>query len=88
MIALAVDTAEDLMRTGNAPAQIVTHYLKLGSSRERLEKQRIAMEVELMEAKKEQMASMAKQEELFEKAIRAMKTYSGSGSHEDEDYED
>lgn len=33
LIALAVDLAEKQMREGTASAQVITHYLKLGSTK-------------------------------------------------------
>lgn len=77
LVNLAVDLAERQLRDGSASAQVISHYLKAGSTREYLEKQRIAMDVELMEAKREQMASMARIEELYENAIGAMRSYQG-----------
>ena len=81
MSALAIDAAERMLRSENPPAQIVTHYLKASSSRERLEKERLQTEVTLLRAKQAQIESQARQEELFEKVVRAMKRYSG-----EEDY--
>jgi putative cell wall-binding protein len=83
LVALAVDEAERQMRAGVASAQVVTHYLKLGSSRERLEQERIAHENELLVAKREALASQARVEELYGKALAAMQTYSGQRPPED-----
>lgn len=77
LVNLAVDLAERQLRDGTASAQVISHYLKAGSTREYLEQQRIAMDVQLMEAKKEQMASAARMEELYEQAIASMRTYQG-----------
>jgi TRAP-type uncharacterized transport system substrate-binding protein len=49
----------------------------MGSSREVLEQQRMQHEIELMQAKKEHMQSMERQEELFAQALLAMTTYRG-----------
>lgn len=78
LVNLAVDLAERQLREGTASAQVLSHYLKAGSSREYLEKQRIAMDVELMKAKQEQLASMARIEELYSDAIGAMRAYQGN----------
>lgn len=83
MIDLAVTVAEDMMMSGNAPAQIVTHYLKLGSSREVLEQERIRMQVALDQEKIERMKSEARVEELYTGAIEAMRRYQGSNVVED-----
>ena len=77
MIGIAVDAAEDLMSSGNAPAQIITHYLKLGSSREKLEQERLRNEVSLLQIKRETIASQQRVEELYGKALEAMQAYSG-----------
>lgn len=91
MIAAAVDLAEKQILEGTASSQVITHYLKLGSSREKLEQERLANENELLIAKKEQMASADRIEELFSAAINAFKGYSGEplqlgGDDDDDDY--
>lgn len=78
MIALAHDLAEEQIRGGSASSQVITHFLKLGSSRERLEQERIAHENELMEVKKQQIEGQARVEELYLKAMSAMQSYSGN----------
>ena len=92
LINLAMDSAEKQMIEGTAPAQVVVHYLKLGSSREKLEQDRLRKENELLNAKVESMASAKRVEELYEQALNAMRTYAGQEVEEvfDEDlyYED
>jgi hypothetical protein len=73
----AYDLAEDQIRSGTASSQVITHFLKAGSSRERLEQERMRHEVELMEAKKEQLAGQARMEELFTDAVNAFRGYAG-----------
>lgn len=77
LISLAVDLAEKLLVEGTAPAQVITHFLKLASTREKLEQARIQQENLLLSAKIEQIASGKRIEELYETALKAMKTYSG-----------
>lgn len=77
LINLAYDTVEKQMEAGTASAQVLSHFLKIGSSREKLEQERIAMEVELQKARIEQLASEARVEELYAEAIKAMRHYSG-----------
>ena len=84
LVSLAVDLAEQQLRDGTASSQVITHYLKLGSTKERLEKEKLERENELLRAKTESLQSVQRQEELFEKAIKAMKKYDGSG--EDDEY--
>ena len=85
LIAAAEKLAERQMQDGTASAQVITHYLKLGSSREQLERQKLAGEVELQKAKIEAMASGMRMEELYIKAINAMKVYGGHGAEEPEE---
>jgi hypothetical protein len=77
LIAKAVDLAEKQLEDGTASAQVITHYLKLGSTRERLEQERMMREIELMEAKAANMASAANIEKLYNDAINVMRGYSG-----------
>lgn len=82
MISLAVDLAEKQLAEGKASAQVISHYIKLGSTREKLEQERLRRENALLEAKSEQIASGKRIEELFSAAIDAMRSYSGA-PHQD-----
>lgn len=75
--AAAYDLAEKQIHNGTASSQVITHFLKAGSMRERLEQQRMEHEIELMEAKREMMDRDANREENFQKAIEAMRSYQG-----------
>ena len=77
LVSLAVDLAEKQLAEGTASAQVITHYLKLGSTREKLEQERIAQENKLLEAKVESMASVKRIEELYGEALNAMRSYAG-----------
>jgi len=79
MIALAYDLVEQRLRDGTASATETTALLKLGSSRERLEQQRIAHENELLVVKKEAMESQKKSDELFREAMDYFRAYTGNG---------
>ena len=77
LIAAAVDLAEKQLLEGTASAQVVTHYLKLGSSREKLEQERIVKENELLDMKREALESQVRVEELYRTALDAMRAYAG-----------
>ena len=84
----AYDLAEEQIQGGTASSQVITHFLKMGSTRERLEQQRIQHENDLMTVKREQIESQARIEELYLHAIDAMRSYSGTlpvGDDVDED---
>ena len=84
MVSLAVDLAERQLLDGTASSQVITHYLKLGSAKERLERERLEEENKLLKAKTEQIQSQKRIEELYADAISAMKRYSGQGGSEDD----
>lgn len=89
VIAMAVDLAEKQLREGTASSQVITHYLKLGSSREKLEQERLSRENELLAAKAEAMESAKRVEELYGQALEAMRSYAGQPSIDVEiDYDD
>lgn len=89
LVALAVDRAEQQLREGTASAQVITHYLKLGSTRERLEQERLVAENELLRVKVEALASAKNVEALYKAALDAMRSYSGQDqSEQGDDYED
>lgn len=77
LVSLAADLAEQQLREGTASAQVITHYLKLGSSREVLEQERLRHENELLKVKRESIESQKRVEELYRDAIDAMRVYSG-----------
>lgn len=86
LVAAAVDLAEQQILNGTASAQVITHYLKLGTTREQLEQEKLARENELLRSKVEAMASAKRVEELYEEALTAMRQYSGQDIGADEDY--
>src|SRR4029077_2851497 len=83
LIALAVDVAEEQLLKGTASAQVITHYLKLGTTRERLEQERLTRENALLTAKVEALASAQRVEELYANALKAMRVYSGNAESDD-----
>ena len=83
LIAMAVDLAEKQLLEGTASSQVITHYLKLGSSRDRLEREKLQEENKLLRAKTEQIESTKNMEAKYIEAIEAMKRYSGNGDSND-----
>lgn len=84
LISLATDLAEKQLREGTASSQVITHYLKLGSTKERLEKEILEKQKDLIVAKTESYQSSKEIKELYKDALDAMRRYSGHGD-EDED---
>lgn len=86
MISLAVDLAEQQLRDGTASSQVITHFLKLGSTKAELEKERMKRENKLLEAKAKSIESSDEMKVLYENAIKAMRNYAGYG--DPDEYED
>ena len=87
MIALAVDLAEKQLREGAASATVITHYLKLASTREALEQEKIRHENAMLEAKTKAYENSEDVKRLMEEALSAMRSYSGGYAGENEHVE-
>lgn len=77
LVGMAFDLAEKQIIEGTASSQVITHFLKLGSTRERAEQEKLRLEAKLAETKIENLASQSRVEELYESAINALRGYSG-----------
>lgn len=86
LVSLAMDLAEKRLREGTATSQEVTHFLKLGSSREKLEQERLAHENELTSVKIAAIASAERTEEMYRNALNAMRAYNGQEPEPIEEY--
>ena len=84
MIDLAVELVEQRLLDGTASSQETTHFLKLGSMKNRLEMEKLQEENRLLKARTEALQSAKRVEELYSEAIKAMRRYSGQGSDDDE----
>lgn len=84
LISLATDLAERQLIEGTASSQVIAHFLKLGSTKERLEMEIREKEKALIDAKTQSLQSMQRIEELYENALNAMRNYSGQGEPDDE----
>lgn len=85
VIALAYDLAERQIREGTASSQIIHHFLRLGTEKERLEREILQEQKKLISAKTGSIESQQNMDKMYKDAIEAMKRYSGNGRSEDED---
>lgn len=86
LIALAVDLVEQRLLDGTASSQETTHFLKLGSTKAKLELEMLHEEKKLLRAKTEALESQKRMDELYAEAIKAMRKYSGHGDDSDDEY--
>lgn len=87
LIDKATREAERRIESGKASDSLLIHYLKLGTTKNQLEKEKLEAEVRLAESKTEALEQGKRIEELYADAIKAMRTYTGQGYSEEEDYE-
>lgn len=77
LIDLAIDVAEEQLRNGTASTQVITHFLKLGSTKEALEKEMLSKRSHLLSVQADSLESAKRIEELYEDALEAMRLYGG-----------
>ena len=83
MISLAVDLAERQLQEGTASSQVITHFLKLGTTKAELEREKLRSENELLKARTEDLKTNKQIEEVYTKVLDAMRKYSGQGDPDD-----
>lgn len=87
-INLAYNLAEKRLIEGTATSQEVTHFLKMGTMKERLEIENLRHDIELKKAKTEALESSKRIESLYTEAIEAMREYNGITKPVEEDGEE
>ena len=85
LIAKAERLAEQKLEDGTASPQIIVHYLRLGTERERRQNELLEVDMELKKAKIDAIHQAAKIEELFNDAVTMFRKYSGTEEETDED---
>lgn len=84
LVSLAVDLAAKQLEEGTASSQVITHFLKLGTTKAQLEKEKLEKENSLLTAKTEALQSQKRIEELYSEALSAMRKYNGQGESDEE----
>lgn len=85
---LSMDVAEEQLLSGKASSQVITHFLRLGTVRERLENEKLRSDLEVARAKIKQMESHKDIEELYKNAMDAMRSYTGTMREDDDVYDE
>ena len=84
MISLAMDLAEQQLRDGTASSQLITEFVKRGSTKARIEKELLEKQRDLAAAKAEAINEQRRLEELLPKVMKAMGRYRGDDEVEDD----
>lgn len=87
MIAQATRLAYQQLCDGTASSQVITHYLKLGTQKEKIEQDILKKQAKLIDAKTESIKDQKKSEKLYQDALNAFRTYSGQRQEVDENEE-
>lgn len=88
LIKLTMDLAEQQLRDGTATSQVMTHFLRLGTEKTKLEIEKLKNETAFIQSKVENLESQKKTEELYEQALDAMRKYSGNEDGLDEELDE
>ena len=86
MISHAFDLAEKQLLDGSASAQVITHFLKFGSSQNKLEQEKLRKENLLAQARVDQISATAQNSELYQEAINMMKVYTGTDPEDENEF--
>lgn len=85
MIGYATKLAEQQLRDGTASSAVITHYLKLGSTRASLEVEKLRRENDLLRAKASAIDNAENAAQKYQEAIDAFRRYSGHGGSQSSD---
>lgn len=77
MISLAMDLAEKQMMEGTASSAVIVHFLKLGTEKSKLEREKLIHENELLRVKANVIEASSHSDELTTKVLDALKRYGG-----------
>lgn len=88
LINLAINLAEKQLKEGTASSQVITHFLKLGTEKEKLENEKLKSDLRVAEAKIESLRMQRDTESIYQEAINAMKRYGGNEEKDDGDLYD
>lgn len=85
LVAMAINLAEKQLLEGTASSQVISHFLKIGSTKERIEKEILKEQKDLIKAKTEAIKSEKRVEELYSEALNAMRRYAGQDNGDDDE---
>lgn len=83
--ALAVDMAKEQLINRTASSQVLTHFLKLATVEKQLELEKLRSDIKVQEAKAKAYESAEEMKEMYAAALKAMRTYAGHGSSDEEE---
>lgn len=85
LAAMAYDLAEKQFREGTAATPVIVHFLKVGSTREKQELEKLKQDTLLAEAKVKDLANVEEMKKLYVEAMDAMRGYAGHDTGVEDD---
>lgn len=85
LASLAYNLAEQRLRDGSASNSLIEKFIDRGSSKAKLENEKLRRENELLVAKVKAVEASSDIKELYIKAMKAMKEYTGDGNDDETD---
>jgi len=85
LIEKAYQLAEERLNDGSASAQEIVHFLRLGTAKAALEKEKLEAETNLIKAKQETVESTKRSEEKYQEALDAFRLYNGQANSDDQE---
>ena len=79
MVACAMELSKERMRNGTASSQEIVYWLKVGSLRERQEREKLKEEIKLLNAKTEAINAEKEHNVQYEKVLEALIKYTPHG---------
>lgn len=83
LMAAAVDLVEKQIAEGTVSSQVLSHYIRMSSTRNRLEEQKLRYETERLRVQNENEVLAREREEDYAKVLQALQAYRG----EDHDFD-
>jgi acetyl esterase/lipase len=88
LVSLAVDLAEERLRDKSASNQLISEIIRYGSQKEKLTREKIQMETQMLAAKADALRAQETSAQLLQEAMKAMTEYSPTRDDEEEEYDD
>lgn len=89
LVSLAFGLAKQRLQDGSASNQLIAEILRMGTAKEKLQKEKLRKENELLRAKTESLKSQKTTEEFYSRVLNSLHSYGPQyyTTDEDEEYE-
>ena len=85
LVSLAIDVAQEMLENRTASPQVIIHYLRLGTVKEKLQNEKLLAEIEKLNATIKDLEEQTSYNQVVEEALAAMRAYTGMDTQEEAD---